>query len=311
MDRQSWFAKLFGAALMLLVAAWQQAVAADPLVGPEWAAANAGKAGVVFIDFGGPADFLRGHIPGAVNSKYGKDGWREERADKVPDMLPVDLTKLAAMIGRLGIDNNTRVVLVPPGMSSSDMGMGTRVYWTFKVLGHDNVSILDGGMAGYLALVKEKKFPLATGAAKADPKTFKANVRKDMIVTMEDMKKAKAAGMLLVDNRPEDYYAGITRHPKATSAGTIEGAKNLPNAWLTVDGGGRFRDKGQLAQLYKHASVPTGGEQINFCNSGHWASVGWFVSSELMGNKKVRMYDGSMIEWTMKGNPVEQKVKLQ
>ena len=189
------------------------------------------------------------------------------------------------------------------------MGVGTRVYWTFKVLGHDNVSLLDGGMAAW---TKDKKNPLQTGAPRIEPKTFKIAVRKDMIVTMDDVKKAKAAGVLLVDNRPEDQYVGINRHPKATQSGTIEGAKNLPNGWLTVNGGGEFRNKSQLDQLYKVASVPTSGDQINFCNTGHWASVGWFVSSELMGNKKAKMYDGSMVEWTMlKGGPVEQKVKLQ
>jgi thiosulfate/3-mercaptopyruvate sulfurtransferase len=74
---------------------------------------------------------------------------------------------------------------------------------------------------------------------------------------------------------------------------------------------GQFRSKSQLEQLYKVAGVPTSGEQINFCNTGHWASVGWFVSSELMGNKKARMYDGSMVEWTLlKGGSMEQKVKL-
>jgi len=133
-----------------------------------------------------------------------------------------------------------------------------------------------------------------------------------MIVTMDDVKKAKAAGVLLVDNRPEDQYAGINRHPKATESGTIEGAKNLPNTWVTVNGGGEFRDRSQLDQLYKVANVPTSGDQISFCNTGHWASVGWFVSSEIMGNKKAKMYDGSMTEWTMlKGGSVEQKVKLQ
>ena len=51
---------------------------------------------------------------------------------------------------------------------------------------------------------------------------------------------------------------------------------------------------------------------MSFCNTGHWASVGWFASSELLGNKKARMYDGSMVEWTMlKGGSMDQKVKLQ
>ena len=305
----AWTTVLAGLVLTMFAIA-RPAAAADPLVNVDWVKANLGKPGIVFVDFAPPADYLRGHIPGAVNSNYAKDGWREERAsDKVPDMLPAKLDAVGEMIGKLGIDNNTHVVLVPAGTSSTDMGVGTRVYWTFKVLGHDNVSLLDGGMAAW---TKDKKNPLQAGAAKVEPKTFKINVRKDMIVTMDDVKKAKAAGVLLVDNRPEDQFAGINRHPKATESGTIEGAKNLPNGWLTVNGGGEFRNKSQLDQLYKVASVPTSGDQINFCNTGHWASVGWFVSSELMGNKKAKMYDGSMVEWTMlKGDPVEQKVKLQ
>ncbi|HQU48503.1 MAG TPA: sulfurtransferase [Casimicrobiaceae bacterium] len=305
----AWTTVLAGLVLTMFAIA-RPAAAADPLVNVDWVKANLGKPGIVFVDFAPPADYLRGHIPGAVNSNYAKDGWREERAsDKVPDMLPAKLDAVGEMIGKLGIDNNTHVVLVPAGTSSTDMGVGTRVYWTFKVLGHDNVSLLDGGMAAW---TKDKKNPLQAGAAKVEPKTFKINVRKDMIVTMDDVKKAKAAGVLLVDNRPEDQFAGINRHPKATESGTIEGAKNLPNGWLTVNGGGEFRNKSQLDQLYKVASVPTSGDQINFCNTGHWASVGWFVSSELMGNKKAKMYDGSMVEWTMlKGGPVEQKVKLQ
>ncbi|MBE7524322.1 MAG: sulfurtransferase [Burkholderiales bacterium] len=304
-----WITVVAGLVVAMMTIA-RPAAAADPLVNVDWVKANLGKPGIVFIDFAPPADFLRGHIPGAVNSNYAKDGWREERAsDKVPDMLPAKLEPLGEMIGKLGIDNATHVVLVPAGMSSTDMGVGTRVYWTFKVLGHDNVSLLDGGMAAW---TKDKKNPLQTGAAKIEPKTFKIAVRKDMIVTMDDVKKAKAAGVLLVDNRPEDQFAGINRHPKATESGTIEGAKNLPNGWLTVNGGGEFRNKSQLDQLYKVASVPTSGDQINFCNTGHWASVGWFVSSELIGNKKAKMYDGSMVEWTMlKGGPVEQRVKLQ
>ncbi len=299
-----------GAVLFALLAVARPAIAADPLVNVDWVKANLDKPGIVYIDFAPPADYLRGHIPGAVNSNYGKDGWREERAnDKVPDMLPAKLDALGEMIGKLGIDNSTHVVLVPAGASSTDMGVGTRVYWTFKVLGHDNVSILNGGMAAW---TKDKKNPLQTGAPKVDPKSFKVAVRKEMIVTMDDVKKARAAGVLLVDNRPEDQFVGINRHPKSTESGTIEGAKNLPNGWITVNGGGEFRSKAQIEQLHKVANVPTGGDQINFCNTGHWASVGWFASSELLGNKKARMYDGSMVEWTMlKGGSMDQKVKLQ
>lgn len=306
-----WGALLAGMLFLLLSA--RAATAAEPLVTVEWLRANLGKPGIAIVDFQPPTDYLRAHIPGAVNSNYAKDGWREERAsDKVPDMFPEKLDKLLAHIGSLGIDNATHVVLVPIGMSSTDVGVATRVYWTFKVLGHDNVSILDGGMAAWTREQdKTKANPLQAGAVKVEPKTFTANLRREMLVTMDDVRKARAAGILLVDNRPEDNFVGINRHPKAAESGTLAGAKNLPNAWLTVNGQGQFRSKAQLEQLYKVAGVPTSGDQINFCNTGHWASVGWFVSSELMGNKKARLYDGSMVEWTMlKGGGVEQKVKL-
>ena len=304
---------LLAATLFLLLSA-RAATAADPLVTVDWLKANLGKPGIAIVDFQPPPDYLRAHSPGAVTSSYAKDGWREERAsDKVPDMFPEKLDKLVAHIGSLGIDNATHVVLVPIGMNSTDVGVATRVYWTFKVLGHDNVSILDGGMAAWTKEQdKTKANPVQAGAQKAEAKAFKASLRKEMLVTMDDVKKAKASGILLVDNRPEDQFVGINRHPKATASGTLEGAKNLPNGWMTVNGMGEFRGKAQLEQLYKLAAVPTSGEQINFCNTGHWASVGWFVSSELMGNKKVKLYDGSMVEWTMtKAGATEAKVSLQ
>jgi thiosulfate/3-mercaptopyruvate sulfurtransferase len=300
---------LLGAVFMLFLGAAGAAVAAEPLVDVAWAKANAGKPGIVFLDLQPAGDYLRGHIPGAVNTDFAKSGWREERGDKVPDMLPEKLDKLVAHIGSLGIDNSSHVIVVPPGSTYGDMGWATRIYWTFKVLGHDNVSILNGGMAAY---AKDKANPIEAGAAKPVAKTFTAKPRLDMVATAEDVKKAKEKGVLLVDSRPEDQYMGINRNPKATMNGTLEGAKNLPVSWTTENAGGMFRSKAQLEQLYKVAGVPVGGEQINFCNTGHFASVGWFVSSELMGNKKAKLYDGSMVEWTLiKAGPVEQKVKLQ
>lgn len=301
-----WGALLAGMLFLLLSA--RAATADEPLVDVAWVKANLGKPGVVILDVQTPTDFLRGHIPGAVNTDFAKSGWREERADKVPDMLPEKLDKLAAHIGSLGIDNASHVVLVPPGGNYGDMGWATRIYWTFKVLGHDNVSILNGGMSAW---AKDKTNPVQAGAAKAEPKTFTVKLRKDMIATVEDVKAAKSKGVLLVDSRPEDQFVGINRNPKATMNGTLEGARNLPTGWTTENGGGLFRPKAQIEQLYKVANVPTSGEQINFCNTGHLASIGWFVSSELMGNKKAKLYDGSMVEWTLiKAGPVEQKVKL-
>lgn len=300
--------RAFGLVVAFLFVSMAAAFAAEPLVEVAWLKANLGKPGIAIVDMQPTSDFLRGHIPGAANTDFAKSGWREERADKVPDMFPAKLDKLAAHIGSLGVDNDSHVILVAPGASYGDMGWATRIYWTFKALGHDNVSILNGGMKEWLA---DKTNPIETGAAKVTAKTFTPKPRLDMIATVDDVKAAKAKGITLVDSRPEDQYVGINRNPKATQNGTLPGAKNLPSGWTTENGGGKFRTKAQLEKLYKIAGVPTEGEQINFCNTGHLASIGWFVSSELMGNKKVKLYDGSMVEWTMaKAGPVEQKVSF-
>ena len=75
--------------------------------------------------------------------------------------------------------------------------------------------------------------------------------------------------------------------------------------------GSTFRSKAELEKVFKYVGVPTSGEQIAFCNTGQFASVPWFVASELLGNKQAKMYDGSMVEYTMlKGEGVEAKLKL-
>ncbi len=295
------------------------AFAADPLVSVDWVKANIGKPNVVFLDVRGKlagkskADYLRGHIPGAVWTNYLKDGWRAKDAGGTPGQL-APVAKLEALIGGLGIDNNTHVIVVPQGGKALDMGTGTRVYWTFKVLGHDKVSLLNGGMAVYGAVDKKTKKPvnpMDKGAVKPSAKTFKASLRKEMLVSKADVQAAMKDGTSLVDNRPHNQFIGVNRHKLAKRNGTIPGAINIPENWMTKNGGGVFRPSTQLASLYKSAGAGAKGKQINFCNTGHWASLGWFVSHELLGNKDAKMYDGSMLEWSAdKGLPIDQKVKL-
>ncbi len=294
--------------------AFGQAMAAEPLVDVEWAKANIGKPGVMFLDARAQVDYLRGHIPGAVNTDYGKDGWRVTSKDGVRGMFPDDPSALAKRIGELGIDNDTHVVLVVAGSSASDMGTATRIFWTFKVLGDDNVSVLNGGMGAYLAEVdKDKKpvNPLDKGAATLTAKTFTVALRQDMLVNRDDVKKAMDSGATLVDSRESDAYLGITKPGVNKAAGTIPGAQNVPDSWLTVNDGGTFRSKAEIEKLYAAAGVATSGDSINFCNTGHLASVGWFVSSQILGNDNAKLYDGSMTDWTNAKMPVETKINLQ
>ena len=293
-------------AIIAVLIGSNSARAAEPLVSVDWLKANLEKPGLVVLDVtsgGGrtKADFGAAHIPGSIYTDYAKGGWREKNAAGVNGMLP-SVDKLEKLIGAHGIDNASHVVLVPLGRNAQDTGAATRLYWTFKVLGHDNISILDGGFHGWVKDVDKATNkpvnPLESGEEAAAPKSFKASLRSEMIASRDDVKAAMSEKQPLIDNRPSDFFLGVSKSPDAKTSGTIPGATNLPEAWLTENNGGKFRSKTQLAKLYQSAGVATSGKQINFCNTGHWASLGWFVSSEIMGNKDAKMYDGSMAEWT-------------
>jgi thiosulfate/3-mercaptopyruvate sulfurtransferase len=310
-----WTGATVATAVVAVALAGQAWAGFQPLVDVAWVKDNIGKPDVVFLDARAQVDYLRSHIPGAVNTDYGKDGWRADNKEGVRGMFPEDPAPLVKKIGDLGIDANTHVVLVVGGSSSSDMGTATRIYWTFKVLGDDNVSILDGGMAAYLKEVdKDKKpvNPLDKGPVTAQAKTFKMALRQDMLIDRSQVQAAVNSGKVtLVDNRESDAYLGITKPGPVKEAGTIPGAKNVPDSWLTVNDGGTFRSKDEIEKLYAAAGVDTTGATINFCNTGHLASVGWFVESQILGNDQAKLYDGSMTDWTGAKMPVEQKVKLK
>ena len=283
--------------------------AATPLVDAAWIKDNIGKPNVVFLDVRGSAGAFRaGHIPGAVFTSYGPKKWRVE-IQGVPGMLPPVKT-LEKLIGDLGIGNADHVVVVPGGYSSGEMGVATRIYWTFKVLGHDAVSILDGGMLGYAA---DRKNPLEKTFARPVPKPFKANFRPDLIATASDIKKALAGdGTTLIDNRSTDQFLGINKSGSVKRPGTLSGAVSLPGRWTTVNDGGKFRTPDVLRRLYATTKAPTVGKAITFCNTGHWSSLGWFVNSELLGNKNTKLYDGSMADWSRDpANPMDRRVKLK
>jgi thiosulfate/3-mercaptopyruvate sulfurtransferase len=131
-------------------------VNAQPLVDAAWLAARIGQPELVILDVRGPysrqsrVDYLRGHIPGAIYSSYEKGGWRTTDAAGINGQLPA-IEKLETMLGELGVDNRSHVVIITAGGRARDTASGTRIYWTLKVLGHESVSLLDGGMNAWLA----------------------------------------------------------------------------------------------------------------------------------------------------------------
>jgi thiosulfate/3-mercaptopyruvate sulfurtransferase len=271
-----------------------------PLVDANWVEQNLDHPSLVVVDIrsltkkGSP--YEAGHIPGAVYAPYGKFGWRQ-KVDNVVGMLPpVDV--ISERIGSLGIDNDKQVVIVPAGENSSDFGSATRVYWTFKVLGHDAVTILDGGHRAWLAAGKA----VATDPVAPTAVAFNADFRPELLATADDVAKASSEGVGLVDARPVEQFIGQAKSGVVARAGAVPGAKNIPQSKFYSDKEGAFVAADVIESLVSEAGVSRDGKEIAYCNTGHWASVAWFGLSEVMGNKNTAMYDGSLTEWAADPN---------
>ncbi len=298
------FRSLLTSMLVLLLTASFGAHARElsPLVSTDWLAENLGGDDLVILDIRSSIDgsdrgtFEEGHIPGAVYSNYTHAAWRQKEGD-VPGKLP-PVENLERLIGSLGIDNETDVVIVPAGVGATDFGSAARVYWTFKVLGHDDVAILNGGHRAWVEAGNEVE-GFWNEPERAE---FDADFRPELIADTDEVQQARNAGVQLVDNRPAEQYRGEEKHPAARAAGTIPDSINLQHEQLVEDGTAFVVDREKLQALMDQAGVSGDGRTITFCNTGHWAATGWFTLSELAGLDNVAMYDGSMTEWSQDEN---------
>jgi thiosulfate/3-mercaptopyruvate sulfurtransferase len=270
---------------------------AEPLVSTQWLKAHLADPGIVVLDIRSAIDggsretYAKGHIPGAVYSNYDKAGWRVTRGG-VPFLLPT-VPELEKLIGEAGIDEDNHVVIVPAGVHATDFGSAARVYWTLKIAGLKRVSILDGGYAAWTADAGNR---VETGIKPPDPKIYTVTLDKNLLASMAEVDRiARRGGATLIDARPQSFYLGKVKAPLAKAYGHIRGALNLDSAEFYDARSNRLKPRAALARIA--AAIPAG-PTVSYCNTGHWASTDWFVLSELLGRKDVRLYDGSMVEWS-------------
>jgi thiosulfate/3-mercaptopyruvate sulfurtransferase len=270
----------------------------SPLVSIDWLARHRTAPQMVILDVrsaidGGGADaYARGHIPGAVHSDYDKAGWRVTRGG-VPFMLPTT-PELEKLIGELGIDEDSHVVVVPAGVHNTDFGSAARVYWTLKVAGVTRLSILDGGYAAWV----NARQPVESGPSRPAAKIFTAALDKSLIAETGDVERIEQyGGATLVDARPASFFDGKVKAPAAQAYGHIKGAVNVDNAAFYDTASQRLKPKAELERI---AAQISDGPAVSYCNTGHWAATDWFVLSEILGRKDVRLYYGSMVDWTAK-----------
>ena len=279
---------------MVVMAGIARAETVPPIVDVAWLAQRVCGEDLVVLDLRrSQRNFEAEHVPCAVHSDYYNGGWRTVR-DGVENMVP-DPARLEALIGGLGIDNDSHVVLVTAALDMFSPAEVARVYFIFRYLGHDRVSILEGGIGAWTA---EWDNDIEVGPVEPEAVTFVAKLRADIIATRADVEVALAEGSTLVDMRANDHFLGINSSRVVLRPGSIPGAANLPMMWLVVDGELRYRTPEQLRRLWGVAGLDADAPQILFCNSGLESSIGWLSLGGLLENTNVRLYDGSLADWS-------------
>lgn len=275
------------AALSISASVW----AAQPLLTPTELNANLAQPNIRVIDIRDPKSYSEGHVQGAVNVPYGQ--WRGPTSN--PGELP-DLKVLTKLVQSIGLEPQTHAVIVSSGANDTDFGSAARIYWTLRVLGLSDLSILNGGMKAWQAA----SLPVETGTVTVAASTFEPSINQNLITTRDQLVSGTGSvPALLVDARPEAFYKGETRHTAAKVAGTLEGAVNIPHSIWFKPGTSELVSREQAVSLaQQHGLTKTNEEVVSFCNTGHWAATNWFVLSELVGDKNVKMYAGSMVDWT-------------
>jgi thiosulfate/3-mercaptopyruvate sulfurtransferase len=264
----------------------------EVLVDTDWVAAHLNDPNVRLVESN--EDILlydQGHIPGAV-----KIDWLAELNDPVQrDYL--QRAEFEKLLASKGISNDTTVVFY----GDKNNWWATYAFWVFKLFGHKDARILNGGRAKWIAEGRElsRETPSYPQGSYSAPERDDGTIRafRDQVRT-----HITQGGTALVDVRsPQEFSGERTHMPEYPQEGTLRGghiptAANIPWA-KAVKEDSTFKSADELSELYGAQGVTPDKDVVTYCRIGERSSHTWFVLTYLLGYPKVRNYDGSWTEW--------------
>ncbi|WP_017581345.1 sulfurtransferase [Nocardiopsis valliformis] len=270
----------------------------DVLVDADWVEAHLDDANVVLVEVDEDTSaYDKGHIPGAV-----KIDWKTDLQDPVRRDF-VDQTGFEKLLSAKGIGNDDQVILY----GGNNNWFAAYAYWYFKLYGHDNVRLLDGGRKKWELDSRE----LVEEVPERSATEYKAKEQDSSIRAFRDEVVEAIGTKDLVDVRSPDEFTGkllAPAHlPQETSQrpGHIPTARNIPWA-KTANEDGTFKTAEELRELYTEAGVDLDKDIIAYCRIGERSSHTWFALHEIVGLENVKNYDGSWTEYgSLVGVPVE------
>ncbi|MBO0832442.1 MAG: sulfurtransferase [Actinobacteria bacterium] len=271
----------------------------DVLVDADWVEAHRNDPGVVLVEVDEDTSaYDKGHIRGAV-----KIDWKQDLQDPVRRDF-VDRAGFEKLLSERGISNNDTVILY----GGNNNWFAAYAYWYFRLYGHQNVKLLDGGRKKWELESRE----LVTEVPQRPATSYTAREPDTSIRAFRDEVVAAIGTKNLVDVRSPDEFAGRLLAPahlpqeQAQRGGHVPTAKNIP--WSkAAEEDGRFKSDEALRTLYAGAGVDFGRDTIAYCRIGERSAHTWFVLHELLGQRNVKNYDGS---WTEYGSLVGVPIKL-
>ncbi|MGV9805931.1 sulfurtransferase [Micromonospora chersina] len=267
------------------------------LVSAEWAEKNIDAPGVVFVEVDEDTSaYDTGHIAGAV-----KLDWRTDLQDPVRRDF-VNQAQFSELLSARGIGNDDTVILY----GGNNNWFAAYAYWYFKLYGHRDVKLLDGGRKKWELDAR----PLVTDTVERPATQYVAQAPDTSIRAFRDEVVDAIGTKNLVDVRSPDEYAGRLLAPahlpqeQAQRAGHVPTAISVP--WSrAANEDGTFKSDDELRRIYADAGLDDSRETIAYCRIGERSSHTWFVLQELLGHRNVKNYDGSWTEYgSLVGVPV-------
>jgi thiosulfate/3-mercaptopyruvate sulfurtransferase len=231
-------------------------------------------------------EYEQAHIPGAIYIDWTSDIVDLEDTIKA-QIAPAE--RFARVMERLGIGDQHLVVAYDAHPASQ---FATRLWWALKYYGHDQVVVLNGGLAKW----QRENLPLTGAVPVYPPATFTPVVHPELRATAADVLKLLGQqDVRLIDARDSGQYTGaIVRRPGRP--GHIPGALNIPREKLIDSATGTFRSNEELAQVFSNAHVLPQQHVVAYCNGGVAATTVLF-SLAMLGYPSLTNYDGSWNEW--------------
>ena len=262
----------------------------DVLVSTTWVAAHLDDCRIRLVE--SDEDVLlyeTGHLPGAVKLDWHTD----QQSQLVRDFVTRE--EFERLMAARGIANDTTVVFY----GDKNNWYAAYTYWLFKMYGHQDCRLMDGGRAKWEAEGRS----LTREVREYWPTTYRAREADLSIRAFRDQVLAHVQdGKPLVDVRSPDEYSGKVLHmahyPQegAQRAGHIPTARNIP--WATAaNPDGTFKSAGELREIYAGKGITPDRPVIAYCRIGERSAHTWFVLTQLLGYPDVRNYDGSWTEW--------------